>query len=118
MALDETKLLFNSNWDIDQILLSGQTTVTIPNTAYGTRTLVVDYTTLGLTTQPRVFIAWRTPGENKWNLNGAANNFGGATKLPIFITATNTQLFATNTGAATSHNREIRYIIYKNPGTV
>ena len=119
MAIDETKLLFSSNWDIDQVLASGTATVSFPaSQPYGTRVEVYDYSALGMTTYPRVHMYWRKQGETKWNINGAANNFGGTTLLPIFALVTSTKLYAVITGSEAANTKEIRYVIYKNEATV
>lgn len=68
--MDDEKLLFSSNWGIEQVLAHGTVTVTAVDV---TDALIVSYASLGITKAPRVIISWKRHSSTRWQMNGASD---------------------------------------------
>lgn len=116
MAIDDTKLVFNSDWEIDQILLSGEEAITFPIETYGTQHELVDFSSLGLTYPPRVQMSWKPQGSTRWVSMGSAPSLVDTYTDPVGVAIDTQKLYVWGTDPAVSFPVDIRYIIYKNKG--
>lgn len=124
MVIDDSKLIFSSSWDIDQILRSGELTITAPVTSsalpiYDTSgdIEVVDFSDLGLDYPPMYFLSWRSVGKTKWNTDFSPGGIGehvGVRRVTTRILNNKLYIFPHN--SVSEFQMEVRYIIYKDAG--
>lgn len=116
MALDDVNTLFSSNWELDQLLLSGQMTLNPPiGDVFHIPYEIVDYSDLELDYFPMAMIVTRHVGETKWHMQGDEAPYDGTGHDPVFPVISKTKLFCFT---APGSSWEIRYYIFKNKGTV
>lgn len=96
MAVDDSKVLFSSNWDVNQIIEGDIVTVTVP--AYSVslpKVTVADISHLGLTKAPVVLAKIKDMTSDTWFLPGGGLYFNGFTPGPrVSIVATPTLIQA------------------------
>lgn len=105
MALDDTQLIFNSNWPIEQVVKHDIANVTagVYNSA---PVLLVTWASLGLSYTPRVIVTWKDTGDTVWQMNGASNG----TYVGQSVLKSDGLYFGTDAG---SHAVNVRYTIYQ-----
>ena len=108
--MDDKTTQFSSAWEIDQLLLQGEATVT----ASTTKQLVVDFSSLELTDTPMFQVSIKKTSDSKWSLYGCGI-FDDYANQPMMILANSTSMYAKFGVIGTSYN--IRYFIFKKPVT-
>lgn len=111
--MDDSKLLFNTNWVLDQIIKQGTVTLTIASADWSTRQTIVDFSDLGLTKIPMFMMTSRPVGQTKWQMQGAGSAYNAGNHSPIFPVATTTKLSVYGGDVGTAY--EIRYYLFKQP---
>jgi hypothetical protein len=69
MALDDTQLIYSSNWQIEQVVKHA--TVTIP-AGSGTDTLIASWGSIGLTVPSRTVASAKYSSDAAWRILGAS----------------------------------------------
>lgn len=112
MAVDDSKTLFSSNWDVNQIVAGNTVTVVVPAYAIGNpRVQVADISSLGLASAPSVLAKIREVGSNTWFAPGGGLYFSGFTNGPLVnIVVTPTAIYA-DRQVASSITVEIEYYV-------
>lgn len=111
MNVDNTKLLFNSNWDIDQILYQGEVDgITLNgNTSTATSILLFPFS---LSYPPVIDGTFQLGGETIWRQIGDSTT-SGKVELETFLATTPTGIYLVyynfNTG---SFSVNVRYYIW------
>lgn len=112
MAVDDSRLIFNSNWELDQILMSGTTNHTFNSEGWSEQVEILDFSGLNLSYTPMFYISWRRQGETRWNLQGASSGMDDSTSTPPpYPVAKNSKIYIY--GGLGTAEVEFRYIIYK-----
>lgn len=117
---DDTQLIFSSGWAIEQQVLHTTKTLTLAAPTQNFTTfqtdyhpvLLQDYNSLNLTFIPRFIVTFRTAGQTRWNMNGAADRLGNS----IFAFAKSDGIYVQSMSGG--FNAELRYTIYSDTAVI
>lgn len=84
--VDVTKIIFSSDVEYDKVRRSGETSTTF--TGSSTWRTIVDFSDLGLTRPPKVYIIFNSGGGTTWKLPGGGTYFNGRRAPIIRVTPT------------------------------
>jgi hypothetical protein len=117
MPLDDSRLIFNSNWDVEAIIASG--TVTVTGEQGENPVIIYDFSDLNLDYIPRALFTWKPAGStNGWYMQGGTYEptdgyAGDGYTLQPAITKT-----TLGTTGLYDQSVDVRYYIFRNGATV
>lgn len=114
MSVDNTKLLFSSEWDIDQILYQGTTnTLTVPKNTNPTP-ITVPIASFSLNFPPVAIVQYKLTGDTVWRQPNDVIESTFGPNLNLFLTTSTTGIAfsAYNYSATTDATFVVRYFVW------
>lgn len=83
--MDDDKMIFYSEWDIDQLLYKDEVHKTVAS-EWGTGfTELYDYSSLNLDYIPAVFLTYKPDGDDEWHMQGGNGIFPVIDSSKVYV---------------------------------